>query len=310
MSGKSGREAVEVGLFGGNIFGIEPSVLETIFADFSPYRERISSFRISTKPVPLRNEIIRILKDNGVKLIELGMPSFNDEILQKLNRRHTIDEFIASYYALKNEGFDLAIQVMAGLPEEKWSDIKTTSDSIIQLNPGHIRIYPLAVIRGTPLENMYESGEFIPVSFEEALCRTAYIYLNALKHNIKTIKIGLTDNEIVKDKIVAGHYHPAFGYLVKSLAFYLAVRAVIKRRGIEGDITVHLNSRDIPHLIGHKRSNIERFGESSINISWQKEEAEDGSFIIENGNIRLNGSVFDAIDALDRQWSAAGPSFT
>jgi len=290
----------EVGLYGGNIFNVEPSLLKTLFEYFKPYKDRITNFRISTKPVPMRKETIHILEDNNVKLVELGMPVFNDGILRKLNRRHTVDEFYDSFNVLKDEGFKVAIQVMVGLPDESWSDINMTSDSIIQLKPCYIRIYPLAIIEGTPLETMFRSGAFVPIPFDEALERATFIYLNAFKHNIKTVKIGLTDNEIIKDKIVAGHYHPAFGYLVRSHAFYLGMKVLLDENEVTGDVIVHLDGRDIPHLVGQKRSNILRFQRAGINIKWQKDAVKEGTFFVMKDDLKITGNIFDALNMLGR----------
>lgn len=295
------KDAFEVGLYGGNIFNVAPPLLKTLFEYFKPYRDRITNFRISTKPVPLKEETIDILKSNNVSIIELGMPAFNNKILRKLNRQHTVDEFLMSFNVLKNEGFNVAIQVMVGLPGESWSDIKTTSYNIIQLKPYYIRIYPLAVIEGTPLETMFRKGTFVPIPFDEALGRATFIYLNALKCNIKTVKIGLTDNDVIKDKIVAGHYHPAFGYLVRSQAFYLGAKALIDKHAIKGDVVVHLNSRDIPHLVGQKRSNIELFQKADIDITWQKDDIDEGNFVVQNGRSSFSGNVFDALEAYKKQ---------
>jgi len=295
------KDAFEVGLYGGNIFNVDPSLLRTLFEYFKPYKDRITNFRISTKPVPLKEETIDILKSNNVSIIELGMPAFNSKILRKLNRQHTVDEFLVSFHVLKNEGFDVAIQVMVGLPDESWSDIKTTSDNIIRLKPYYIRVYPLVVIEDTPLETMFKKGAFVPIPFGEALDRTTFIYLNALKYNIKTVKIGLTDNNVIKDKIVAGHYHPAFGYLVRSQAFYLGVKALIDKHAIKGGAVVYLNGRDIPHLVGQKRSNIELFQKAGINITWQKDDIDEGNFVVQSGHSSFSGNIFDILEVYKKQ---------
>jgi histone acetyltransferase (RNA polymerase elongator complex component) len=77
----------EVGLYGGNIFGIEPSILRELFLYFKAYSDLITNFRVSTRPSPLIRETIEILKESKVTIIELGIPSFNDMILKHLKRR-------------------------------------------------------------------------------------------------------------------------------------------------------------------------------------------------------------------------------
>ena len=112
-------EPCDVGLFGGNIFGIAPDVLARIFSFFEPYRTLIRTFRLSTKPVPLRDETIALLKKNGVGLIELGIPTFNHTILAALNRAHTGEDLFRAYGRLKNEGFTLALfRARTGLDDQ------------------------------------------------------------------------------------------------------------------------------------------------------------------------------------------------
>lgn len=285
----------EVGLYGGNIFNVEPHILKRIFSYFKPYEDRIKNFRISTKPVPLKKDIIDILKANHVTVIELGMPTFNNNILQTLNRQHTVSEFFEAFHELKKEGFDVAVQVMVGLPGEAWNDIRQTANAIIRLKPNYIRIYPLVVLSGTALEIMYTDGNFIPISFGEALDRATYIYLTTLQDGITTVKIGLTDNEIVKDKVIGGNYHPAFGYLVRSRAFYLGIKTLIDTHALKGDIVIHINKIDISHLIGDKRSNIVSLESSGINVKWIEDAIKEGTFVIEDGRLSLTGNIFDAL---------------
>lgn len=289
----------EVGLFGGNMFGIQPSQLRRLFSRFEEHRDKITNFRISTKPEPLNYEIIDILKANRVTVIELGIPTFNNKILSRLNRRHSAEDLITAYNALSENGFHVALQFMAGLPDETVADIEMTVQHMITLKPYYVRIYPLVVLASTPLGEMYAKGLFIPDSFDAILDRVVYIYLKALKEGIPVVKMGLTDNEVIKEKILAGQYHPAYGYMVKSRAFYLAITAKLCSLSLTGkNLIVHLNNRSIPHLLGYKRSNIDRFVEKGISIQWVKEEIERDNFILRYDNHSIEGSIFDAIEIL------------
>jgi histone acetyltransferase (RNA polymerase elongator complex component) len=289
----------EVGLFGGNMFGLEPDQLRHVFSGFEEYKDRITNFRISTKPVPLDEEIIHILKANRVTIIELGIPTFNNRILSRLNRRHSAEELIKTYKALIEEGFHVALQFMAGLPDETMTDIETTVRHMAALKPCYIRIYPLVVLATTPLGEMFIKGLFIPASFDTVLDRVVYIYLHALKENIPIVKMGLTDNEVIKEKILAGQYHPAYGYMVKSRAFYLAIMAKLRTLSVKGkDVIVHLNNRDIPHLLGHKRGHIARFAEEGIFIEWEEGGISQDNFILCYDSHSIAGSIFDALEML------------
>lgn len=289
----------EVGLFGGNIFGITPDQLQKLFSYFDAWMNSITNFRISTKPVPFKREIIDILKTKRVTVIELGIPTFNNKILSKLNRHHTAEDLLSTYTALVKEGFHVALQFMTGLPEETTNDIQGTVNHMIRLKPHYIRIYPLVVLEDTDLGRLYKNNAFLPVPFQEALDRTVLIYLHALKHDIKVVKMGLTDNEIIKEKILAGQYHPAYGYMVKARAFYLAILAKLCTVPVKGNnITVSLNHRDIPHLLGYKRMQVSCFEEEGLHIQWERAEIDGNTFILHYDGQAISGSIFDALEML------------
>jgi histone acetyltransferase (RNA polymerase elongator complex component) len=286
----------EVGLFGGNMFGLKPDQLQQFFSRFEEYRNRITNFRISTKPVPFNHEIIEVLKANKVTVIELGIPTFSNKILSKLNRRHSAENLITTYATLTEEGFHVALQFMAGLPDETMADIEATVRHMLTLKPYYVRIYPLVVLAKTRLGEMYTKGQFAPALFDTVLDRVVYMYLNALKTGIPVVKMGLTDNEVIKEKILAGQYHPAYGYMVKSRAFYLAIMAKLCDVPVTGKyITVYLNSRDIPHLLGYKRMNINRFAEEGISIQWEKDEIDRDNFVLQFDSHSMAGNIFDAL---------------
>ena len=285
----------EVGLYGGNIFGLALPALRRLFSCFNDEKHRITGFRISTKPVPLNPEVIEVLKESRVTTIELGIPTFNNETLSLLNRRHTDEDLRRAVFALKNEGFRVALQVMVGLPNEMMADIRETAENIVCLAPSYIRIYPLVVLAGTPLAHAFTAGQFEPISFEDAVKRTIFLYLTALKAGIKTVKMGLTDNEVIKERIIGGSYHPAFGSIVKSTAFYLAVLVKLHEHSLHGDVLVALNPRDIPHLIGHKRSNLNKFREQGVLITWKTAERPPDTFVLTCGRYEVKGDIFDAL---------------
>jgi histone acetyltransferase (RNA polymerase elongator complex component) len=292
-------DTVEVGLFGGNIFGVEPGALRKLFSQFDAHEQRISNFRISTKPVPLRRETIDILKAHRVTVIELGIPTFNNGILALLNRRHTASDLVDACHLLVDEGFEVALQVMVGLPHETFHDVQVAAEEIVRLKPRYLRIYPLVVLAGTPLQTMYEQRAYTPASFEEVVKRALFLYLRAMKHGIKTVKMGLTENEVLARKIIGGYHHPAFGYVVKASAFYWAILAKSRLLRPGGVTTVLLNGRDIPHLTGYRRSNIEKLAAHGFPIRWEKEEVPEGRFRLLRGGDSAEGSVLDALSGIE-----------
>jgi histone acetyltransferase (RNA polymerase elongator complex component) len=292
----SSHTSVEVALYGGNPLGLDPDSLEGLFQLFEPFVSRISSFRISAKPGPVDEKIVNILRTHGVRTIELGIPSFNDTILSNLQRGHTAADAIDTYSFLAQRGFDMGIQVMVGLPQETFEDVERTVSHVVQLAPHFIRIYPLVVMEDTPLFQLFRESRFQPDQIAEAVAKCAFMYANTWKWGIRVIKMGLTENDILKEKIAAGPYHPAFGYLVKSETFRRAVENKCQEAGISGSLLLTLNHRDLPHLIGLRRSNLERLNRVSIGVDWIVDNMMmPGHFLVESAGRKVPGNLTDAL---------------
>jgi histone acetyltransferase (RNA polymerase elongator complex component) len=285
----------EVAIYGGNPFGLGPAGLSHLFSLFDEYREKITSMRLSTEPIVPGDRMISALKEHNVRVIELGMPAFNDDMLRALGRHHTVKDLYDTHETLSAEGFTIGLQVMVGLPGETWADIRSTVQHLEQLKPAILRIYPLVVLRDTPLQAAFDQGHFSPLSVEEAVLRALFIYLHASAYGIRVIKMGLTANEFLKGEIIAGPFHPAFGYLVRAQAFYLAVTRVCREKSISGQIALHCNKKDIPHVTGYRRSNTQKFEKKGLRVTWQSSDLPQGHFRICEGDVIHEGSVQDAI---------------
>ncbi len=290
---------VEVALYGGNMLGLGRTRLEGLLRLFEPYRDRVASLRISTKPVVPGMEVIALLKKYGVRTIELGIPTFNDDILAALKRGHTADNLFTTYRMLRDEGFETGLQVMVGLPGETPRDVRETAKAVTSLAPAFIRIYPLLVLRDTELYRDFESGAFSPDTIESALAKAAFISTTAWAHGIRTIKMGLTENDVLKEKIAAGPFHPAFGYLVKSEVFCLALLQKCAASAIRGSVRLAVHPRDVAHLTGHRGSNLAKAKACGIFATWEEDKTlEQGHFVIESSGKKVQGGLADALTTI------------
>jgi hypothetical protein len=289
---------VEVALYGGNPLGLGYESLRRLLSLFVPYQNKISGLRISTKPGSVDRKTLQLLKEHRVRTVELGTPTFNDDILDRLARGHTGEDARNSVKRLKEEGFETGMQLMVGLPGETGEDIRDLVDEVHRLSPAFIRIYPLVVIRDTPLCDMFGSGDFVPDPLERAVSKAAFIYTTAWSSGIPTIKMGLTDNTGLKSRIVAGPYHPAFGYLAKCEAFRLAVANLCKKTGAREGVRLSVAPGDVPHLIGYKSSNIGELRGEFATFDWDTDDSlEPGHFRVLAGRSTVEGSLSDGIRA-------------
>jgi histone acetyltransferase (RNA polymerase elongator complex component) len=107
---------------------------------------------------------------------------------------------------------------MVGMPKQYFASVKDTVEKVLTLKPDIARIYPLLVIKGTPLAKSYDAGEFEPLSLEEAVEQAAYMYKKLSEAGIRIIRVGLQpDDELCAEgNILAGPFHPSMGELVQS----------------------------------------------------------------------------------------------
>lgn len=268
---KDDNKYIEVAFFGGSFTGIDVDKQKELLSVAYEYikNKKIDSIRISTRPDYINKEILQMIKSYGVKTIELGVQSTNDYILNKSKRGHTFEDVKKASKLIRKNGFILGHQMMVGLPESTRQDEINTAKDLIKLKPKIVRIYPVLVIKGTQLEKDYESGEYTPLTVEQAVETAKDLLVLFNKKKINVIRIGLqntneiTDPNTKKSQVVAGPYHPAFRQLVESRLWYDNIANEIKK--VNSNVThiqIDVNPSDINNAVGHKRINIEKINDT------------------------------------------------
>jgi elongator complex protein 3 len=113
----------------------------------------------------------RMLSYGGTR-VELGVQVISDEIYKKVNRGHTVSDVIQATRILKDAGFKINYHMMPGLPGssfEKDIDTFRTIFSDKQFMPDMVKFYSCLVLEGTELYDMWEKGEYVPYTTEEAM---------------------------------------------------------------------------------------------------------------------------------------------
>ena len=208
----------EVAFYGGSFTAIHTDLQHQLLAPASEMLKRgiIDGIRCSTRPDAVGAEAISLLQGYGVKTVELGVQSMNDQILVDAKRGHTAQEVVDAVDRLKQRGMIVGVQLLPGLKGETWETILETAIAVVKLKPDFVRIYPVLVIENTELAEQYRSGEYKPLSTDQAITYCAFLKEWFEEHNIEVIRTGLqsTDELDSGDSLVAGPYEPAMGELV------------------------------------------------------------------------------------------------
>jgi len=253
---------LEVAFYGGSFTGIDTSIQEKLLKAAFSFKEQgyIDRIRLSTRPDYINKEILLLLKKYSVDVIELGVQSMDDLVLAKSYRGHSKEDVINAAKLIKSFGFKLGLQMMIGLPGDNKSKDLYTADSIIKLKPDFVRIYPTLVIKNTFLAKQYLTGEYKPLSLENAVDICTELLLLFNYYSINVIRIGLqpTDNITSNEDILAGPFHPSFRQLVESNIYNLVLNMFFSEIKVNSNnITIIVNKKEISNLVGQNSKNIQ-----------------------------------------------------
>lgn len=251
-------EESQIAFFGGSFTAIECTRMEALLSLANEYIDNgvAESIRVSTRPDCINVEILELLKKYRVTNIELGVQSTDEGVLCACARGHNaFDSFNAARLIIDN-GIVFGGQMMIGLPNATIESELRTACDIVKMGAEEARIYPTVVFEGTKLYDMTLSGEYKPLTLDEAVERTAKCYRIFADAGVKVLRVGLHSSENLANAPF-GANHPAIGELVKSCVYtdIIAERAGDCRGKI---LCVGINKSDVSMLCGHKGRAINR----------------------------------------------------
>ncbi|HOK42720.1 MAG TPA: radical SAM protein [Thermoclostridium caenicola] len=251
----------EIAFFGGSFTGIPRSRMIAYLSVAKAYLDRgdVDSIRLSTRPDYIDRDVLDILKAYGVGVIELGVQSMDDEVLERSRRGHTAEDVEKAVGMIRDYGFAYGIQIMPGLPGDTLEKSLETARKVIELAPGQVRIYPAIVLKGTEMEEMYWKGFYTPLTLEEAVAWCAQMVPMFREAGIRILRLGLHYSELLEDAVVAGPFHPAFGEMVEARIILNQLADIIERNGLAGceGIEIHTWKGALSKTRGHKKANIQ-----------------------------------------------------
>jgi len=246
----------ELAFFGGSFTAIDREYMISLLSAAQPYIGRsISGIRCSTRPDCIDGEILDILQRYGVTAIELGAQSMDDRVLELNHRGHTAAQVEQAAALIRERGIELGLQMMTGLYGDTDEGALSTAHRLAALQPATMRIYPTVVLRGTELARLYESGQYVPQTVEQAaeLCSTLLELLE--NKGIRVIRLGLHASEEVEHNYLAGAYHPALRELCQSRIYLRRMLALLNENSSITGFAVH--PRELSKALGQRRSNVE-----------------------------------------------------
>jgi len=263
----------EVAFYGGSFTGLLKERQKMLLSILRPFLNngRVDSIRLSTHPLFIDSGRLDLLKDNGVKTIELGIQSTSEPVLEKSGRPCSKVDLFKSVHLIKERSFILGLQLMLGLPGDDENLFQSSVKDLINMKPDFVRLYPTLVLRHTALYSMYKKGLYTPWSLERTLKALKYAIKLFKQYEIPVIRVGVQPDKSLEENLVAGPFHPSLRYLVDcQLCLDLMVEKILSMTRIPKKILFRVPKKLLSVYIGNKRENINyikgRFGFKEVTL--------------------------------------------
>lgn len=161
---------------GGTPFVLDNAQLTPIYAAINELFGSNFEYTVEAgRPDVFTEEKCALAKEYGVNRICVNPQTFNDETLKKIGRKHTAEQTLSAYAMAEKYGFDINIDLIAGLADETAEDFAYSLERAISLSPAAITVHTLSLKSGAKLKENTKKlfvagiGEMINISREKLI---------------------------------------------------------------------------------------------------------------------------------------------
>ena len=108
------------------------------------------------RPDSITREKLAVLRKHGIDRISINPQTMKQATLDLIGRHHTVEQIRDSFHMAREVGFDnINMDLIMGLPEEDFEDVRNTMEELKAMEPDNITIHSLAIKRAARL-NMFK----------------------------------------------------------------------------------------------------------------------------------------------------------
>lgn len=156
----------------------------------------VIGLNIATRPDSITPEVYDYLEELSKRtnlVVEIGLQTIHEKTAKLINRGHTLKCFNECIHGLRKRNIDVVVHVINGLPYETKEDMIETIKYVSSLDIQGIKIHMLFILKGTPLEKMYNLTHFHVLTKEE--------YIDIVCDELEYLREDIVVNRITGDPI-------------------------------------------------------------------------------------------------------------
>lgn len=145
-------------------------IIEEAFRLFT-HLERVSAYATVRDILSKSDEELQNIRQAGLSLLYIGLESGSDEVLERMEKRQTQDEYVEACRKAKEAGFQLSVTLILGLGERELSEehIKESARAISRSKPEYASFLSLQLSPEAPIFQDVEEGRFVLLSDDEIM---------------------------------------------------------------------------------------------------------------------------------------------
>lgn len=164
------------------------NIFRIIYSHFDVHEK--AEITMEANPDDLTEIYLRTLSPLPFNRLSIGIQSFNDADLKKINRRHNAQQAKEAVNNARKAGFNnISIDLIYALPGQNLNDWKTQLEEAFMLKVEHISAYGLTYEKGTELWRQRNKGLLAVVDDEVTLQMYDYMLLKMKKNNYDAYEI-------------------------------------------------------------------------------------------------------------------------
>ncbi len=134
------------------------------------------------RPDTITKEKLLVMRRHGVSRVSVNPQTMSDHVLETIGRRHTAADVLSALALVREAGgFEVNMDLIAGLPEDTPESFAATMDAVLALEPENITVHTLSLKKGAriTLENTRiptgdEVAEMVDIS-RDRLTESGYV---------------------------------------------------------------------------------------------------------------------------------------
>ncbi|PAB02082.1 radical SAM family heme chaperone HemW [Enterococcus canintestini] len=146
---------------GGTPTSLSVGQLDTLLSGINQLfpMESVKEFTVEANPGDLTYEKLQVMKNYQVNRLSMGVQTFDDVLLKKIGRKHTVKDVYATMNFLEKADFqNVSIDLIYALPGQTLTSFRDTLKRAIELDLPHYSLYSLILENKTMFMNWVRQG--------------------------------------------------------------------------------------------------------------------------------------------------------